>query len=121
MAEQDDVIRDLAAILVAAANYEQSVFTYADRLTSRLGLGEDDDRATAGEALRKALGALAITGQDLATLRQIVADAIDYRREHEDADCSGCDSGDCETAREDGEQMTAYLEFRDRLGLGGAG
>lgn len=63
--------------------------------------------------------AAAMTEADMSTLRLLVADAIDCRREHEDAGCSDCDQGDCETARRDGERMSAYLEFRERLGLRG--
>jgi hypothetical protein len=56
VAEQDDTVRDLAALVVAALACDRSTYAYADRITSRLGLGEDDDVAATEAELRKALG-----------------------------------------------------------------
>jgi hypothetical protein len=56
MADRDDTIRDLAAIIKAGLGWDHGIYADVDRLTSRLGLGEDDDVATVEAELRKALG-----------------------------------------------------------------
>jgi len=63
----------------------------------------------------------ALAEPDLAVLRQLIADALDYRREHEDGECADCERGDCPVTSEDARRTRAYLIFRNRFGLGGAG
>jgi len=65
--------------------------------------------------------AAALTETDLVTLRQIIADALDYRREHQDGECADCDRGDCPVTRDDAARVRAYREFAGQLGLGDAG
>lgn len=65
--------------------------------------------------------AVALPEPELAVLRQVIADALEYRREHEDVECADCERGDCPVTGEDAKRTLAYLRFRDRLGIGDAG
>ena len=57
MAEEYDPVPDLAELLASAISYRSDVHVYADRISSQLGLGEDDSAGVVAEVLRKALGA----------------------------------------------------------------
>ena len=85
----DGTFRDLAALLVAALANRHDAFAYADRITSRLGIGEDDTPETAGAELRKALGA-SLDREQLGTALSALEDAADYRREYQDGECNDC-------------------------------
>jgi hypothetical protein len=55
-ANQYDPLPDLAALVQSALWGRRDVTAIADRITDRLGLGEDDSPEVAAEVLRKALG-----------------------------------------------------------------
>ena len=57
MTDQDDTVRDLAALVRAVLYGDRTAIVYAERITSRLGISEDDAPQTAEAALRKALAA----------------------------------------------------------------
>jgi hypothetical protein len=57
VAEQDDTVRELSRLLVAAlACDEPAGARAADRIATRLGIGEDDDAGATEAVLRRALG-----------------------------------------------------------------
>ncbi len=56
MADKYDPVPDLAKMLAAGIGYRTDVIAYADRISERLGLGEDDSAEVIAEVLRKALG-----------------------------------------------------------------
>lgn len=51
-----DPLRDLSELFAAVLNYRADSHEYADRIASRLGLGEDDTPRAVHEVLAKALG-----------------------------------------------------------------
>ena len=55
MTDRDKTIRVLAALVRATVAFDRTAFTYADDITSRLGIGEDDDTDGVEAALRKVL------------------------------------------------------------------
>jgi hypothetical protein len=96
VADQDDTIRDLAKLLIAALAGRHDAIDYADRIKSTLGIGEDDDAATVEAGLSKALGearagaVASLDREQLGTALSALEDAADYRREHEDGFCADC-------------------------------
>lgn len=89
MADQPGIFPDLARLLMAARAGRHDAFAYADRITSRLGLGEDVTDSAAEAALRTALGP-ALDREQLGTVLAALEDAADYRREYQDGYCADC-------------------------------
>ena len=100
MADRDDTIRDLAKLVRAALDTEGTAYRYADGVTSRLGLGEDDSAEAIEAGLREALGP-GLDRERLGTVLSALEDAADYRREYQDGDCSDCDGNGYDAARPD--------------------
>lgn len=118
MTSRPDIYPDLSKLIVAALGRRHDAPFYAARIVSALGLGEDGTDAEAEAALRESLRLPGLSGADLATARLILTDALDYRREHEDAECADCERGDCPVTTEDARRMRAYLIFAAKLGTG---
>lgn len=54
--DQDDNIRDLAALVRAVLSGDRTATVYAERVASRLGIGENDSADSIEAGLRKELG-----------------------------------------------------------------
>lgn len=87
--DQPDILPDLAKLLIAGHAGRSDAFIYADRITSALGLGDDDGEAAAEAVLRKALGPV-LDREQLGTVLAALEDAAAYRREYQDGDCADC-------------------------------
>jgi hypothetical protein len=58
--DQDETVRDLAALVRAVLFGDRTATVYAERVASRLGIGEDDSADVIGAGLRTVLGAAAV-------------------------------------------------------------
>jgi hypothetical protein len=89
VADQDDIIPGLAALLVAALARRHDSAYYAVRIAARLELGSNATEAAAAAGLRKALGPV-LDREQLGTVLAALEDAAAYRREYQDGDCVDC-------------------------------
>jgi len=91
VADQDSIIPDLAALLVAALARRHDSAYYAVRIAARLALVNSASDAVAEAELRKALGPV-LDREQLGTALSALEDAAAYRREYQDGDCADCDA-----------------------------